>query len=266
MTINSQYIRSIIDMVEAEDTPPYQYSGAGDKITKVSVDLAGRESERYTKLGRQLKRIEALEKEMKQLKDETKQESRELVADLFMAEDAVLTRVVVTKSVCFELSKDPKATETVKYAQVIKDLSEHLTPDLIKVMEGLIKTHSSQTQKAASLKVTDFKAESAMNEGLGDMWQAAKAKITAYAGKVMNWLNGYDAKINKIKSELGLTESFSGYSAYDETESTASELAELIADKIGYGQGGHTEVIAVKGDSLTIKSGTRNFTVSIVER
>src|SRR5690606_39404420 len=113
------------------------------------------ESGRYTKLGRNLHRIERLESRIKQIKEEVKGETKELVADLFNAEDAVRTRVVETVSFTFQLTKDPKATETVQYAKVLKELEEHLTPELIQVMESLKAKYSSTVQKSPSLSTVD---------------------------------------------------------------------------------------------------------------
>ena len=213
---DAKNMRGYLNLFEAEDTsyvgkmdnPSISYSAEmkGGEITKVTAFLKSYESGRYTKLGRNLLEVEQLEKRVKELKEETKQEARELVADLFHAEDAACTRVVDTVSFVFQMSKDPKATETVKYSKVLDELETHLTPDLLEVMKTLVAKHTSApVQKAASLKATDKAAqtEESIHEGIGD-------KLTGFFAKLKNWVNqwgaSYDAKLDALKSQVGLSE------------------------------------------------------------
>lgn len=208
-------MRSYLNLFEATDSsyvgkmdnPSISYSAemkAGGEITKVTAFLKSYESGRYTKLGRNLLEVEKLEKRVKELKEETKQEARELVADLFHAEDAACTRVVDTVSFVFQMSKDPKATETVKYAKVLEELENHLTPELLDVMQTLVKKHTSApVQKAASLKATDKAAqtEESINEGIGDQLKGFFGKLKNW---VFNWGAKYDAKLDALKREVGM--------------------------------------------------------------
>lgn len=200
--------RAAPDYVGKIQNPDITYSAEQSKgeITKVTAFLKSYESGRYTKLGRNLKRIELLEKRVKQLKEDTKQDSRELVADLFHAEDAACTRVVDTVSFVFQMSKDPKATETVKYSKVLEELQNHLTPELQEVLETLIEKHkSAPVQKAASLKATDKAAtEESINEGLGDKLKGFFAKLASW---VDQWGAQYDTKLDQLKAEVGMNES-----------------------------------------------------------
>lgn len=198
--------RAADDYVGKVQSPDITYSAEETKgmVTKVTAFLKSYQSGRYTKLGRTLKRIEWLESKIKALKEQTKQETRELVADLFHAEDAACTRVVDTVSFVFQMSKDPKATETVKYAKVIEELQEKLTPDLQNVLEELIAKHTSApVQKAASLKATDKAAqtEESINEGVGD-------KLKGFFAKLKSWIDGwaarYDSQLDALKREVGM--------------------------------------------------------------
>jgi DNA-binding ferritin-like protein (Dps family) len=186
----------------------YQADSTGGKLTKVTAFLSSHDSGRYTKLGRNLQKVEALEKEIKQLKEETKQESRELVADLFNAEDAVATRVVDTVSFVFELSKDPKETETFKYAKILEELQSSLTPELLTMLETLKAKHRSTVQKAPSLKTTDkaVATEEGINEGVGDQLKGFFSKLLS---QVKKWGAGYDKKLAGLKAQVGLGESIS---------------------------------------------------------
>lgn len=201
--------RAADDYVGKVQSPDITYSAEETKgmVTKVTAFLKSYQSGRYTKLGRTLKRIEWLEAKIKALKEQTKQETRELVADLFHAEDAACTRVVDTVSFVFQMSKDPKATETVKYAKVIEELQDKLTPDLQNVLEELIAKHTSApVQKAASLKATDKAAqtEESINEGVGDKLKSFFAKLKSW---IDSWGAKYDAKLDALKREVGMSES-----------------------------------------------------------
>lgn len=201
--------RSAQDYVGPVISPDVTYKAEETKgmISKVTAFLKSYESGRYTRLGRTLKRIEWLEAKIKALKEQTKQDARDLVADLFHAEDAACTRVVDTVSFVFHMSKDPKATETVKYSKVLEELQDHLTPDLQKVLETLVAKHTSDpVQKAPSLKATDKAAqtEESINEGMGD-------KLKAFFGKLKAWVDSwgakYDQKLDALKAELATNES-----------------------------------------------------------
>jgi len=195
------------DYVGKVQHPDVTYSAeqTGGEINKITAFLKSYESGRYTKLGRNLKRIELLDKRIKQLKEDTKQDSRELVADLFHAEDAVATRVVDTVSFVFHMSKDPKPTETVKYAKVLEELQQRLTPELQEVLETLIEKHkSAPVQKAPALKATDkAQTEESINEGLGDKLKSFFAKLAAWVDK---WGARYDSQLDQLKAEVGMNE------------------------------------------------------------
>lgn len=191
---------------KASDTVTYAAEQTKGKITKITATLKSYDSGRYTKLGRNLLRIQELTEEVKVLQQETKAEARELVADLFKAEDAACTRVVDTVGFMFHMSKDPEAVSSVSYAKVLKDLESHLTPELIKVLEALKAKHTSApVQKAASLKATDKapKTEESMMEGIGD-------KLIGFFKKLYQdikaWGVGYDSKLDDLKAQMGMTE------------------------------------------------------------
>lgn len=192
---------------KASDTVSYSAEQTKGEITKVTAFLKSYDSARYTKLGRNLLKIDQLNEEIKTLQAETKQEARELVGDMFHAEDAVATRVVDTVSFVFHMSKDPKASASVSYAKVLGELEAHLTPELLQVLETLKAKHTSApVQKAASLKATDKAAqtEESIHEGVGDM----AAKLTGFFKKLYQdikaWGVSYDSKLDALKAELGL--------------------------------------------------------------
>lgn len=206
-------IRALMEQVAEADYkgpiehPDVSYSSVETKgeITKVVAHLQSYQSGRYTKLGRNLHRVERLEARIKQIKEEAKGEAKELIADLFNAEDAARTRVVETVSFTFQLTKDPKATESVQYAKVLKELEDHLTPELVQVMESLKAKYSSTVQKSPALSATDNKATEGfdLNEGV---WDQMKAFFAKFVQQIQSWGKSYDAKLAALKASVGVSE------------------------------------------------------------
>jgi hypothetical protein len=246
----AQNIRRYMRLMEysnplASDSISYQATEVGGKITKIVATLKSYLSGRYTRLGRNLLEIERLDKEIKRLKAETKEEARELIADLFSAEDAVATRVVETVSFTFELTKDPKATETYKYAEILKELESSLTPELVTMLEALKAKHKSTVQKAAGLKATD-KAVEGINEGMGAQLKGFFAKLLS---RVQSWAQGYDSKLAALKSQVAMGESL------DEAEGhlAMNSLVRINAPHSnGHGDYGHITAITDDGYQVTL--------------
>lgn len=150
---------------------------------QVIARLLSYKSQMYTKLAIKVKRIAELEAEIKQLNEEVKHEARGEVADLFDAEDAVKTRIIQTVSLIIQISKDPKPTVAPKYKDIVEELTTHLTPELIAVLEHLKKSMITVTQKEAKLELKP------LDEGrIGSFFAALKAKI-------FGWAQRYDQKL-----------------------------------------------------------------------
>ncbi len=113
--MKTEQFRNLINLVEGR-LPDIEYQDSEKQVIAV---LKSYKSQSYTKLAQKVERISQLESELKVLKEEVKQETRENVADLFDAEDAAKTRIVQTMSFILQLSKDPKATETPKYKDIL---------------------------------------------------------------------------------------------------------------------------------------------------
>lgn len=175
-------------IIESAD---YEIERLADKAT---ISLKAKKSERYTKLAQKVETMRMLESQIKDLKEEVKQDTRELVVDLFEADDAARTRVVETVSVILTLSKDPKPTESYKYAKILEELEQQMTPELIAVLESLRNKYRTVTQKAPSLKI-----EPRVDESIGGQIKSFLAKFKA---SIYNWAKSYDAKLERIKQEL----------------------------------------------------------------
>ena len=186
--MDTLHLRKLINLFEARNPElDYQDIDAG----KVVARLKSYKSQSYTKLAQKIGRIEALEAKIKQLKAEVKSETKENIHDLFDAEDAVRTRVVETLSFIFTLTKDPKPTETPKYKDILNELEQHLTPELISVLEKLKSQMITVTQKSPALKVEPIK------EGIGSIFSKIKNAI-------FGWAKNYDQKLDSLKAKAGV--------------------------------------------------------------
>lgn len=185
MDNSTQHIRKILNLFEGRN-PELDYE---DSETQVIARLQSYKSQSYTKLAQKVNRIKELKDEVKALEEEVKQETRENINDLFDAEDAVKTRIVETMSFILTLSKNPKATETPKYKDILNELTNHLTPELINVLEGLKKQMVTVTQKEPSLKIQPI------SEGfIGSMFARLKRAV-------LGWGQRYDQKLNQLKQQ-----------------------------------------------------------------
>jgi hypothetical protein len=183
--------------------PDVKYSAEGKKgaIDKIIVKLKSFKSGEYTKLGRNLVKIDKYEKEIKKLKEEIKDYSKTHIADLFHAEDAAHTRVVETVGFIFKLTKDPEPSETFKYAQILKELEKKLTPELVVVLEELKKQFRSETQRSPGLSYTDkrmdFGDDDKIIEDIEDKLESTQS-ISDFAETIENWSEKYSRKLESL--------------------------------------------------------------------
>lgn len=184
-------MRKFIDIVESD----IEYER---DATKVIAKLKSYNSQVYTKLAQKIQRIEDIESEIKQLKLEVKSDTREHVAALFDADDVIRTRIVETISLTLTLSKDPKPTESYKYAKIIEELEKHLTPELIAVLENLKTQFKTITQKEPSLSIAT-KTEEPLTEGILDILKTHMSKYTSF---INSWASKYDRKLELLKQQL----------------------------------------------------------------
>lgn len=176
--------------------PNFEYEGKADQI---AVNLKSYDSASYTKLAQKVLQIAEYADKIAALKEEVKQETRDKIQDLFDAEDEIKTRVVNTLSFIFTLSKKPKATDTFKYAEIVKELEAHLTPDLLEVLAELKDKYKSVTQKEAGLKV---KAQ--VKEGV---LETIKTMLSSFYDKIVKWAKKFDTDLDDLKAEYQILKS-----------------------------------------------------------
>ena len=177
------------------------------KANKAIINLRGRDSEKYTKLANRIEQLQELETEIKDIKKAIKSETKELIGDLFEAEDTVFTRVVETVSVVFTMSKDPKPTESVSYAKVLTALTEHLTPELIEKLEELKKAYTSTSQREPSLSIKREFVDNSQQQLLNYCYTIKQ--------NFQYWAQAYDRKLNQIKQMLPMVEDKSPHSLFN---------------------------------------------------
>jgi len=191
--MSTEYMRKLITLFESEyvgpsDDPNVSYTTDTKKgeITKITAKLASTSSAKYTRLAKNVKKISELKAEIDELEKQTKQDARETIDSLFHAKDSVYTRVVETAQFTLKLTAEPKPTTTVKYESVLKELTNHLTPELISIMEDLKKKFSSEVKKSAALTITE--------DDMPDIDPYAE-----YYGKILNWGKKYDKVLDKME-------------------------------------------------------------------
>lgn len=167
--------------------------------TSVTVELSSHTSRSFTMLMKNLERIDKLTAELTELRAQTKMEFiEEELQRLFDVEDEMITRCVKTKSFAISVSIKPKPTAVVPYAKVVKALREKMTPELIAVLEELIKVHTTYTQKTRSLSYQRV-SEAIVAEGVFDKIVTLFKKFwTVYD----RWAGKYDQELRKLERSI----------------------------------------------------------------
>ncbi len=207
--MSSELMRKFIDIVNEkarEDNPNISYETGVDpqyQTEYIIAHLKSHDSAKYTKLAKNLQDIENLTKEIEKLKAEVKNDTKDLIADLFDAEDEVRTRIVKTVSFTFTLSKTPKATVSPKYKDILSVIEKDLTPELKTKLTELKNTMVTVTQKSPSLRL-----EKNVSEGISDKikgaWESVKSFLSRFKESILSWGKKYDQKLDNLISQSGI--------------------------------------------------------------
>lgn len=182
-------------LAEIIDKPLQEAVSYTRTADKVIANLSQHDSAAYTRLASKIEEMQQLEEDIKKIKDDIKQATRDDIQALFNAEDKVMTRVVETTSFILQLSKDPKPTETVKYREVLDELTKNLTPELIEQLENLKKKFTTETQRNPSLTMTRVKLKETFFDSLKSFYNA-----------IVAWATTFDKKLAKLKQKVTLKE------------------------------------------------------------
>ncbi len=179
--------------------------------SKVVATLKSYKSATYTRLAKNVEEMIRLKAEAEKYEKMVKDDAREAMADLFSAEDAARTRMVDTVSFIMQITKDPKAATTVKYAEVIKELADHLTPELNKVMEAIVAKHSKTNAPKPPAYSYEMKPKESVDLSEG-AWDGIKAFFAKFLAKVQAWGTKYDQKLDALKAQVAMGESIDSLS------------------------------------------------------
>lgn len=216
MTLNT-HMRKYIDIVNGmltESVRVVQDTDTKGKVKRVVAYLDGQDSAKFTRLAKNLLAIEQREQELKQLRAAVKEDDRAQLASLFAADDCVHTRVVHTINFVFEMSKDPKPASTVQYAKVIKELADHLTPDLLEVLNQLVDTYTTvQAPKPPKLSVSSkepvetlpdpvYKVDDDDDDGHVTESDQTHDRFKSLLGAVNRWASAYDLALDHLEQQV----------------------------------------------------------------
>jgi hypothetical protein len=177
------------------------------KITdkKASANLSSYDSQVVTKMAQNVKRIQTLKTEIEGLEYDVKADARGFIDDLFAATDAALTRVVETNSFEIQLKKAATDVPSTKYAEVLDEFANHLTPELIAVLESIKKKWTTYTDKAGALSIT-AKVDKAPKTESFDLTESPMDGIKAFFAKfkqvIFDWADKYDQQLENLKSAI----------------------------------------------------------------
>jgi len=177
-------IKNFMNIVEAAGVPGVKQYERDE--TKITAQIDSKLGPKFDRLVDDLQTVDNLKAQLKQMQDTTKTQTRQDVAFLFDVEDAVFTRVIETKNVILEISKDPKPTESPQYKKILEALEKHLTPDLIEVLEKLKEEHKTITQKDPAVRYR-FKED-----------EESEIDMNSFT----DWIESYDKKLDLIKQYL----------------------------------------------------------------
>lgn len=170
------------------------------ELDRVIVTLEGKDSELFTKMGKNYKRIKTQIERLEKIQNNLNKETKKAVGDLFEANENVLTRVVDTVSISLTLSKLPEVKDktTVDHEAIIKELIA-LQPELsskIAELTAKFTKVTTGTPKPESIRID-------VKEGvIGDAWVKIKQLAKSFLDSIKSWGESYDKKLSNIKDKI----------------------------------------------------------------
>lgn len=194
-----------IPLQEARSTSlTYTEKRVKGELDRITVTLEAKQSEKFTKMAKNYKRIKTQIERLEKLQENLNKEAKENIAELFEATENVYTRVVDTVSVSLTLSKLPEIKDkvSVDHAAIINELMKlqpELSAQIIALTEQFTKV-AAGTPKPETLRI-DLK-EDALEEGVADVWAKIKSMVGKFLNSVKSWGESYDSKLAKIKEKI----------------------------------------------------------------
>lgn len=179
----------------------YTEKQAKGVLDRVTATLKGSDAANMTKLAKRYARLEASMAAMKEKHAELNARLKEDVADLFNAEDVVLTRVVETAQFTLTMAKEIQKTEgskEVDYASIIAALSALISEELQPRVEQIIEKYTKTIPPKPPIKKLSVSKE-ITNEGLLD---TIKRMAASFLKSIKSWASRFDSKLLKLKQQL----------------------------------------------------------------
>lgn len=192
----------------------YKEKKAKGVIDRVTVELEGVDSARFTRMSRMLKRIDNQITKLQTIRNNVNEKLKGNVEDLFDAEDVMITRVVETVNATLTLSKKspPGKKSVTDYQKAWNELYE-MYPDLKDQLDTLLTKYTKVqdvAEKAPGLRVKDKEAQQKKMESLNEDSSSVLDKIREFASKLtarfQRWAEGYDERLDRVRGLIGDTE------------------------------------------------------------
>jgi hypothetical protein len=173
------------------------------KVERITVQLEGKQSEKFTKVAKRYKQLQRLVNTLKEKQDALNADIRENLLEYFDEKDKVYTRMVETISLTAALSKEVASGENVDHEKIVNDLVAgiiKLQPKLEKQINELLDvvTKAATTPKKTAAAKLTVKVE----EGkIADAWNAVKGYIASALSRLRNMGKEYDAELNALKKQ-----------------------------------------------------------------
>jgi len=164
-----------------------------DVIDSVVVKLKGKDSEKFTKLGRRFERARRIAAMLKAEEQKLKDETRGEFDELFDAGDDIFTRVIETASLVFKIAKAGEKTvkkfDDAGWMDKLVELTGRELEDLVKIKKEY---ETSTTQKIAPriMPPKEKNPKESLEEGV----------FSGLVSWVKKRLSSYDHKLAEINA------------------------------------------------------------------
>ena len=169
--------------------------GAVDRVT---AQLLKNQSVAWNRLSKQYAELDQSMKDLIEQRDRLNSDLKLKATDLFDLEDEVLTRVIETSKLTITLSKKsfkPASTKVDNNAVVQDLLNADLVPALKKMVDKLIKTHTSVVDASEVPEKMSVK----VNEGVVD---SVKQFITRAISALRGMFDLFDQRFDKLQLKV----------------------------------------------------------------
>jgi hypothetical protein len=175
-------------------------------LDRVTATLSGSTAANMTKLAKRYARLEASMAAMKEKHAELNTRLKGDVADLFEAEEVVLTRVVETAQFTLTMAKEIQKTEgskEVDYTSIIAALTALIPDELQAKVEMITEKYTKIIPPKPPIKKLSVSKE-VIKEGLLDNLVKLKDWASRLLKSITSWAARYDSKLESLKRKAGL--------------------------------------------------------------